>query len=68
MRLSAALAGSLSTLLRNFRPLTAWQEPLACNEAILANAGKFVVYYQVSTRKQGRSGFGLEAQREAVLS
>ena len=30
--------------------------------------GRFVSYLRVSTDKQGRSGLGLEAQREAVAS
>lgn len=29
---------------------------------------KFIAYYRVSTRKQGKSGLGLEAQRSAVLA
>jgi DNA invertase Pin-like site-specific DNA recombinase len=31
-----------------------------------AHRGRFVAYYRVSTDKQGRSGLGLEVQREAV--
>lgn len=30
--------------------------------------GKFIAYYRVSTDRQGKSGLGLEAQKEAVLS
>jgi DNA invertase Pin-like site-specific DNA recombinase len=29
---------------------------------------RFVAYYRISTDKQGRSGLGLEAQRQAVAS
>jgi DNA invertase Pin-like site-specific DNA recombinase len=35
---------------------------------MVTDRGKFVAYFRVSTDRQGKSGLGLEAQWEAVMS
>ena len=34
----------------------------------MTSSGKFIAYYRVSTDKQGKSGLGIEAQRQAVTA
>jgi DNA invertase Pin-like site-specific DNA recombinase len=35
---------------------------------MMANTGKFIAYYRVSTARQGRSGLGLQAQQQVVAN
>ena len=34
----------------------------------MVSHGGFIAYYRVSTSKQGKSGLGIEAQRQAVAT
>ena len=46
--------------------VTCTTSSIAVNEMGREMKGKFVAYYRVSTKKQGQSGLGLEAQKDAV--
>jgi DNA invertase Pin-like site-specific DNA recombinase len=43
-----------------------WRRVRDERDSLERPSGRFVAYYRVSTDKQGKSGLGLEAQREVI--